>query len=125
MGQQFLFVGQAAEVKADHLVGPQRRLATGPQADQQAGDDRAVRLNLDAVLVVAQQVPAAQQVLEESEKDFNRPPLGIYQSDDLGGTSNRFVAIRSMPSLSAPVELPLYLPRLVWGEHFTHTSRIG
>jgi hypothetical protein len=26
-------------------------LAAGPQADQEAGDDRAVRLNLDAILV--------------------------------------------------------------------------
>ena len=50
VGQQFLFAGQAAEVEADHLVGPQRRLAARPEADQQAGDDRAVGLNLDAVL---------------------------------------------------------------------------
>ena len=52
--QQFRLRGQAAEVKANHLVGAERWLAPGPQADQQAGDDRAVRLNLDAVLVVAE-----------------------------------------------------------------------
>ena len=48
MGQQFLFLGQAGEVVADHLVGPQRRLAARPQADEHAGDDRAIGLNLDA-----------------------------------------------------------------------------
>lgn len=49
--QQFGFARQPAEVEADHLVRAQRRLAAGPQADQEAGDDRAVRLNLDAILV--------------------------------------------------------------------------
>ena len=38
---------------------PQCRLTAGPEADQHAGDDCAVRLNLDAVLVVAEQMPAA------------------------------------------------------------------
>ena len=56
---------------------PQCRLTAGPEADQQAGDDRAVRLNLDAVLVVAEQMPAAQDVLEESEEDLDRPAPAI------------------------------------------------
>ena len=46
---------------------PFRGLAAGPQGDHQAGDDRAVGLNLDAVLVVAQQVAATQEVFELSE----------------------------------------------------------
>ena len=54
MRQQFRLRGQAAEVEADHLVRPQRRLATGPEADEQTGDDRTVGLNFDAVLAVAE-----------------------------------------------------------------------
>ena len=46
------FVGPAHQVVADHFRRSQRRLAAGPEADQQTGDDRTVRLNLDAVLVV-------------------------------------------------------------------------
>ena len=49
--QQLLFTGHAKEVKADHLIGPLRRLAAGPQTDQQARDDRAIRLDLNPVLV--------------------------------------------------------------------------
>ncbi len=30
MSQQFFFVGHATDVPADHLMSPQRRLATGP-----------------------------------------------------------------------------------------------
>ena len=85
VGQQFFFARKATEVEADHLVGAQRRLATGPQADQEAGDDRAVRLNLDAIFVVAQQVPTAENLLEEPKKYFDRPPPGKYQTDDFGG----------------------------------------
>jgi len=54
VGQQFLLVGKAGEVIANHLVGSQRRLAAGPEADQHAGDDRHVGLNLDAHRVLAQ-----------------------------------------------------------------------
>lgn len=58
--QQLLLIGQTAEVKADHLVRAKRRLLAGPKADQQASDDRTVCLDFDSVLVVAQQVTAAQ-----------------------------------------------------------------
>src|SRR5450755_3539434 len=50
VSEQLLLTRQAGEVKANHLVGSQRRLLAGPQADQHAGNDRTVRLNLDAVL---------------------------------------------------------------------------
>ena len=46
MGQQFVFVGPAHQLIAQHLVRAFGRLATGPEIDQQAGDDRAVGLNL-------------------------------------------------------------------------------
>ncbi|MGH7484222.1 MAG: hypothetical protein ACREMY_01290, partial [bacterium] len=60
-------------VVADHLIGSERRLAACPQADQQAGDDGAVGLNLDAIFAVAQQLPASQNVLEESEENLSVP----------------------------------------------------
>ena len=73
VGQQFFFVGHAAEVPADHLVSSKRRLATCPQADQHARDDRAVDLHFDAVLRMTQQMTAAQQMLEEAEEDLSVP----------------------------------------------------
>ena len=67
MGFHLIRRGPAQHVEAEHLVRPFRGLAARPEGDQQAGDDRAVGLNLDAVLVVTQQVAAAQQMLELSE----------------------------------------------------------
>jgi len=73
VGEQLLFVRQAAHEKAEHLVGAKGWLPTRPQRDQQACDDRDVRLYLDSVLAVAQQVPTAQNVLEEAKKRLNLP----------------------------------------------------
>ena len=61
MGQQFVFVGPTDQVVAQHLVRAFGRLAAGPEVDQQAGDDRAVRLNLDPVRVMAQSAAADRQ----------------------------------------------------------------
>ena len=47
-----------------HFVRALRRLAARPERDQQAGDDRTVGLNLDPILVVAEQVTATKQMLE-------------------------------------------------------------
>lgn len=69
--------GPAHEVQADHLITAERRFPTCPQADQQAGDDRAIRLDLDPVAMRAQQMAAAQHMLEEPEEQFNRPPMFI------------------------------------------------
>ena len=73
MSQQFFFVGHAADVPADHFLSWQRRLATCPQADQHSRDDRAGDLNFDAVLRMAQQMTAAQQMLEKAEEDLSLP----------------------------------------------------
>ena len=54
VSQQFFVIRHAAEVPADHFVSSQRWLSPRPQADQHAGDDCAVHLNLDAVLRMAQ-----------------------------------------------------------------------
>ena len=56
--------GPAPHQVAQHFVRALRRLASRPERDQQTGDDCAVGLDLDSVLVVAEQVAAAQQMLE-------------------------------------------------------------
>jgi len=63
---QLFLIGEACEIEADHFVGAKCRLLAGPQRNQHARDDRAVGLNLDAILVVAEQVPAAKNVLEKT-----------------------------------------------------------
>jgi hypothetical protein len=73
VAQEFFLTGQAAEVETNHLISAERRFAAGPQGNQQAGDNGTVGLNLDPVLVVAQQVPASEQVLEEPEECFSVP----------------------------------------------------
>src|SRR5262245_30220775 len=83
MGYQFGLGGPTHEQVADHLLRPQRWLAARVQADQQAGDDGAVRLNLDAAPAVAEQVPAAQHVLEKAEEQLDRVAIKINQGEDL------------------------------------------
>ena len=56
--------GPAHHQGAPHFWRAFRRLAARPERDQQTGDDRAVGLNLDPILVVAEQVTAAEQMLE-------------------------------------------------------------
>jgi hypothetical protein len=82
--QQFGFVGPADEVKPHHLNGPKRWFAAGPQRDQHTHDDRDINLNLNTILAVREQVAAAQHMLEEAEKQFDRPALAVDQPDRLG-----------------------------------------
>ena len=58
--KQLIVVGHAAEVPTDHFVRSASWLATGPEADHHTSDDRAVGLNLNALLRLAQQVAAAE-----------------------------------------------------------------
>ena len=67
MGLHLVGGGPAQHVEAEHLVRALGWFAARPEGDHQAGDDRAVGLDFDAVLVVAQQVAAAQQVFELAE----------------------------------------------------------
>ena len=60
MSDQLLLGRQASEVVAKHFKCSLRRLAACPQIDQHASDNRTIRLNLDAVLTVANQVRTAQ-----------------------------------------------------------------
>src|SRR5690606_26983839 len=70
----------ACEVELDHLHRTQRRLAPGPQRDQHARDHGHVDLYLDAVATVAQQMAAAENVLEKPEEQLDRPTLAVHQA---------------------------------------------
>ena len=56
MCEQLCFAREAAEVVAQHFKSSFGRLATGPQIDQQARNDCAVALDLDAVRSMAEQM---------------------------------------------------------------------
>ena len=53
VSDQFVLFRPALKVKTNHLVRPERRLPARPKTDQQAGDDRHVRLYLYADLILA------------------------------------------------------------------------
>ena len=69
---------------SEHLLRSQGRLFAGPQTDQHARNDRAVGLDLDALSRSAEQMPAAENLLEEAEEDFDRPAVVVHQRDHLG-----------------------------------------
>ena len=85
MSQQFFLIGHAAEVPADHLVGPQRGLLSGSQADH-ARDDPTIGLQFDAGLRMSRLMAATEQVLEEPKQDFNLPAIVVQQRNDVGRT---------------------------------------
>jgi hypothetical protein len=64
--------GHATEVK--RLSHTSAESAYDPSTTRShARDDRRVRLNLDTVLIVAQQMPTAQHVLKEPEENLDWP----------------------------------------------------
>ena|SRR5271154_2103179 len=82
MSQQFVFVGQADEVVADHLISAQGRLAAHREADEHAGNNRQIGLDFDAAPVVTEQMPTAKHMLEEAEEELDGEAVLIQQSDD-------------------------------------------
>ena len=64
MGFDFFGGRPTHHVETHHLVSALRWLASDPKGDHQAGNDRTVSLDRNSVLVVTQQVTAAQQMLE-------------------------------------------------------------
>ena len=63
----------AKHVVTKYLEGPLGRSAARVKEDQHAGDQCGVDLDLDAILLGAQQVPTTQQLFEHPEEDFNLP----------------------------------------------------
>jgi hypothetical protein len=75
VGLQFLPASEATEVELNHLQGPLRWLFSGPEADQQAGDDPQVDLDLNPIHVVGKQMTAAQDAFEPAEKQLRLPAI--------------------------------------------------
>src|SRR4029077_7740623 len=83
VGQQLLLARPTEKVPTQHLVGSQCWLASRPQTDQHAGDNRTVGLDGNTVRTGTQQMLAAEHVLEESKEYLNRPSIPVEQCDDL------------------------------------------
>ena len=82
MGEQFLLTGQAAEVVADHFIGAQRRFASGPQGDEQTGDDAQIGLDGDSVFAMTEQVSAAEHMFEDDD-DLMQQAAQLIQDNDM------------------------------------------
>ena len=72
---QFVEFDHSQEVEAEHLVRPLRRFAPDPHSNQQAGDQRQIDLDFHTILARAQQVAAAQNALQPTEKQFDLPDI--------------------------------------------------
>src|SRR5271157_4951283 len=79
VGLQFLPASQATKVELNHLQSPLRWLFSCPEADQQAGDDPQVDLDLNPIHVVGEQMTAAQDAFEPAEKQLHRPSIFVAQ----------------------------------------------
>src|SRR5208337_1917271 len=77
VGLQFLPASQATKVELNHLQSPLRWLFSCPEADQQAGDDPQVDLDLNPIHVVGEQMTAAQDAFEPAEKQLHRPSIFV------------------------------------------------
>jgi hypothetical protein len=82
---QFIFVGPAHQVKFHQFQNRFVRLETRPDRDQQARDDRDVELKLQTVLVVADEMPAAEDVLEETKGNSGQSPIYLLTKWVFGG----------------------------------------
>lgn len=81
VGQQFLFAGPPGKVPAQHLKRSQGRFAARPQGNQHARQNRRRGLQLDPLALVAQEMPAAEDVFIKTKEDLNRPAILKDQGD--------------------------------------------
>ena len=112
---QFLQRRPARHLKADHFERTLRRRAARVNQNQQARDDRHVRLDFDSILLCAQQMAATQQLFEHPEKQFDQPPQTVCLCNEFGrnieqicGQSQR--ATRTMVATTDPSTAVSVLP---------------
>src|SRR5271165_346223 len=74
-----LLGGPTKQVILQHLVRPLGWLPTGPQGNQEAGNQRHVGLDRHAIGAGRQQVAAAQDAFEPAEEKFHRPAVLVRQ----------------------------------------------
>src|SRR5271165_6603046 len=74
-----LLGGPTKQVILQHFVRPLGWLPTGPQGNQEAGNQRHVGLDRHAIGAGRQQVAAAQDAFEPAEEKFHRPAVLVRQ----------------------------------------------
>ena len=95
---------QPTKVVTDHLVRAKRRLAAGPKTDQHAGDDRHVRLNIDALGLGARQMETAgiSVTIRKTPTDSLSDPIATHGQPTLRCTFSSSLACwiaRSKPQI--------------------------
>ncbi len=75
MGEQFVFAGPIHEIELNHFPSSFVGFTAGPQYDQQAGDQCGIGLQGDAVGVLEQQVPTAENAFEPAKEEFRLPAI--------------------------------------------------
>ena len=71
---QHIFIRcQTLQVQGHERHVPLGRLPARERVEHQTGDHRGIDLDLDSLLLCAEQVPAPQDLLEEAEEDFDQP----------------------------------------------------
>ena len=91
---QFVQAGPADQIELEHLPSPLSGVESRPDDDEQAGDERDIALDGDAVSILGQEVLAAQDAFEPAEEEFDGPAIAICQGDQRGG---HLEAIREQP----------------------------
>src|SRR5271156_5496260 len=81
---QLLCSGPATEVELQHFPGALGRLLSGPQADEQAGDEAQIDLDGDAILAGGQQMLAAEDAFEPAEEQLDGPAVTVAEGDKFG-----------------------------------------
>src|ERR1700676_2005403 len=82
---QFLLGGPARPVKLQRFDRALVGTATGPQQEQERGDQHAVNLDRHPGGRLGQPVTAVEDRLDPLEEEFDLPTLPVNQTDQLGG----------------------------------------
>jgi hypothetical protein len=81
--QHVVIASQSLQVQGHERDHPLGWLFAREGIEQQAADHRRVNLDLDALDLGAQQMPAAQDLFEEAEEHFDHPAVFIQKRNDV------------------------------------------
>lgn len=87
MLNQFTFIDPALLIKTEQLVSPSRglKITSCRQLNHQAGNQRAVDLNLDTTLTSTHQMTAREYTLQPAKEELDQPAEAIQLHDYLCG----------------------------------------
>ena len=112
MPSSSLRLAKPDELVPDHLLHRPVRLLSRVDQDQHADDHGAIRLDLHTVVLIGEQVPAAEELLERAEEHLDHPPQPIHLHDEFGrevepirNQSEHPVAVRPQRSSGALMRL--------------------